>query len=75
MKLSIHYSGVLRDFFKEHHPEFLETLREMVPTILATLGIWKRGSPVIIREEANTRREKDPGSSYITRFMGQERRR
>jgi len=30
MKISVHYSGILWDFFKEHHPEFLETLREMV---------------------------------------------
>jgi alpha-amylase len=30
MKISIHYSGVLWDFFKEHHPEFLETLRQLV---------------------------------------------
>jgi alpha-amylase len=30
MKISIHYSGILWDFFKEHHPEFLETLRELV---------------------------------------------
>jgi alpha-amylase len=30
MKISIHYSGVLWDFFKEKHPEFLETLREWV---------------------------------------------
>ncbi len=30
MKVSIHYTGILWDFFKEHHPEFLETLRELV---------------------------------------------
>jgi hypothetical protein len=30
IKISIHYSGVLWDFFKEHHLEFLETLRELV---------------------------------------------
>src|SRR3990170_3488109 len=30
MKISIHYSGILWDFFKEHHPEFLETLRKLV---------------------------------------------
>ncbi len=30
MKISIHYTGVLWDFFKENHPEFLETLRELV---------------------------------------------
>ncbi len=30
MKISIHYTGVLWDFFKDHHPEFLETLRELV---------------------------------------------
>ena len=30
MKISIHYTGVLLDFFKDHHPEFLETLKELV---------------------------------------------
>ena len=30
IKISIHYSGVLWDFFKAHHPEFLETLRRLV---------------------------------------------
>jgi len=30
MKVSIHYTGILWDFFKEHHPDFLETLRELV---------------------------------------------
>jgi len=30
IKISIHYSGVLWDFFKAHHPEFLETLRQLV---------------------------------------------
>lgn len=30
MKISIHYSGVLWDFFKECHPEFLKTLRGLV---------------------------------------------
>jgi alpha-amylase len=30
MKISIHYTGVLWDFFKEHHPEFLGTLKTMV---------------------------------------------
>ena len=30
MKLSIHYSGVLWDFFKTDHPEFLKTLRKLV---------------------------------------------
>ena len=30
MKISIHYTGILLDFFKEHHPEFLATLRELV---------------------------------------------
>lgn len=29
MKISIHYSGVLWDFFKESHPEFLKTLKEL----------------------------------------------
>src|SRR4030042_2904697 len=30
IKISIHYSGILWDFFKAHHPDFLETLRELV---------------------------------------------
>jgi alpha-amylase len=30
IKISIHYSGVLWDFFKDHHPEFLKTLRGML---------------------------------------------
>lgn len=30
MKISIHYSGVLWDFFKERHPEFLNVLKELV---------------------------------------------
>jgi len=30
MKISIHYSGVLWDFFKENHPDFLDTLKELV---------------------------------------------
>ena len=30
IKISIHYSGILWDFFKVHHSDFLETLREMV---------------------------------------------
>ncbi|MGQ9637961.1 MAG: alpha-amylase/4-alpha-glucanotransferase domain-containing protein [Thermodesulfobacteriota bacterium] len=30
MKISIHYSGILWDFFKTHHPEFLEILRGLV---------------------------------------------
>jgi len=30
MKISIHYSGVLWDFFKEYHPEFLKELKELV---------------------------------------------
>jgi hypothetical protein len=30
MKISIHYTGILWDFFRDHHPEFLETLRELV---------------------------------------------
>ena len=29
MKTSIHYSGVLWDFFKTSHPEFLDTLKEL----------------------------------------------
>jgi hypothetical protein len=30
MKISVHYSGILWDFFKARHPEFLETLRGLV---------------------------------------------
>lgn len=30
MKISIHYTGILWDFFKDHHPEFLETLKGLV---------------------------------------------
>jgi alpha-amylase len=30
MKISIHYTGILWDFFKGHHPEFIETLKELV---------------------------------------------
>jgi len=30
MKVSIHYSGILWDFLKEHHPDFLETLKDLV---------------------------------------------
>ena len=30
MKISIHYTGVLWDFLKDRHPEFLKTLRELV---------------------------------------------
>jgi alpha-amylase len=30
MKISIHYTGVLWDFFKENHPEFLGTLKTLV---------------------------------------------
>ncbi len=30
MKISIHYTGILWDFLKERHPEFLKTLRELV---------------------------------------------
>ncbi len=30
MKISLHYSGILWDFFIQHHPEFLETLRGLV---------------------------------------------
>ena len=29
MKISIHYSGVLWDFFRTSHPEFLDTLKEL----------------------------------------------
>ncbi|MGZ3539375.1 MAG: glycoside hydrolase family 38 N-terminal domain-containing protein [Thermodesulfobacteriota bacterium] len=30
MKISIHYTGILWDFLRDHHPEFLQTLRELV---------------------------------------------
>jgi hypothetical protein len=30
MKISIHYSGILWDFLKDRHPQFLKTLRELV---------------------------------------------
>lgn len=30
MKVSVHYTGILWDFFKDSHPEFLDTLRELV---------------------------------------------
>jgi hypothetical protein len=30
VKVSMHYSGILWDFFKKDHPEFLRTLRELV---------------------------------------------
>jgi alpha-amylase/alpha-mannosidase (GH57 family) len=30
MKISIHYTGVLWDFFEDHHSEFLKILREMI---------------------------------------------
>jgi len=30
MKISIHYTGILWDFFKDRHPEFIKTLRELV---------------------------------------------
>ena len=30
MKISVHYSGILWDFFKSHHPEFLQILRRLV---------------------------------------------
>ncbi|MGZ3514527.1 MAG: alpha-amylase/4-alpha-glucanotransferase domain-containing protein [Thermodesulfobacteriota bacterium] len=30
MKISIHYTGTLWDFLRGHHPEFLQTLRELV---------------------------------------------
>jgi hypothetical protein len=30
MKISIHYTGVLWDFVRDRHPEFLETLKELV---------------------------------------------
>lgn len=30
MKITLHYSGILWDFFIQHHPEFLEALRGLV---------------------------------------------
>jgi alpha-amylase len=30
IKISIHYTGILWDFFRDHHPDFLETLRGLV---------------------------------------------
>jgi alpha-amylase len=30
IKISIHYTGILWDFFKDHHPEFLKILRGLV---------------------------------------------
>jgi alpha-amylase len=30
MKISIHYTGVLWDFFRDHHPEFIVVLKELV---------------------------------------------
>ncbi len=30
MKITLHYSGVLWDFFIQHHPEFIETLKVLV---------------------------------------------
>lgn len=30
MKFTLHYSGILWDFFKENHPEFLKILKELI---------------------------------------------
>jgi alpha-amylase/alpha-mannosidase (GH57 family) len=36
MKISIHYSGILWDFFKGHNPEFFKILSGLVRTSLST---------------------------------------
>ena len=54
MKLSIHYSGILWDFFKEHHPEFLKTLRKLVERgqlEMLTGGYYEPILPVIPDED------------------------
>ncbi len=54
MKLSIHYSGILWDFFKEHHPEFLKTLRNLVERgqiEMMTGGYYEPILPVIPDED------------------------
>jgi hypothetical protein len=54
MKISIHYSGVLWDFFKEHHPEFLETLRGLVKRgqlEMMTGGYYEPILPIIPDED------------------------
>jgi alpha-amylase len=54
MKISIHYSGVLWDFFKKSHPEFLVTLRELVKRgqlEMMTGGYYEPILPVIPDED------------------------
>ena len=54
MKLSIHYSGILWDFFKEHHPEFFKTLRKLVERgqlEMLTGGYYEPILPVIPDED------------------------
>ncbi|MCJ7746621.1 MAG: DUF1926 domain-containing protein [Desulfobacterales bacterium] len=54
MKLSIHYSGILWDFFKEDHPDFLKTLKELVKRgqiEMMTGGYYEPILPVIPDED------------------------
>jgi len=54
MKLSIHYSGILWDFFKEHHPDFFTTLRWLVERgqlEMMTGGYYEPILPVIPDED------------------------
>jgi hypothetical protein len=54
MKVSIHYSGILWDFFKEDHPEFLKTLKELVKRgqlEMMTGGYYEPIVPVIPDED------------------------
>jgi Alpha-amylase/4-alpha-glucanotransferase, C-terminal len=39
MKISIHYSRILWDLFKDHHPEFFKGLRGLVRTFLPTEAV------------------------------------
>ncbi|NWF93985.1 MAG: DUF1926 domain-containing protein [Syntrophaceae bacterium] len=54
MKITIHYSGVLWDFFKAEHAEFLETLRDLVrggQLEMMTGGYYEPILPVIPDED------------------------
>jgi len=54
MKLSIHYSGILWDFFKTDHPEFLKVLRKLVDRgqlEMMTGGYYEPILPVIPDED------------------------
>ncbi|MEW6374459.1 MAG: alpha-amylase/4-alpha-glucanotransferase domain-containing protein [Thermodesulfobacteriota bacterium] len=54
MKVTIHYSGVLWDFFRENHPEFLDTLRALVQKgqlEMMTGGCYEPILPVIPDED------------------------